>query len=217
MRFGRSSAEQEKEKRFMRFGRAHGKIDESGVEDDDQSHGSEPPVDALFFRFGRNFMRFGRAHANPDTDSKRQEAPVAIGARQQKRFMRFGRAPAQKRFMRFGKSMPNAVAVNLAADGAEYDADKQIQPEKRFMRFGKRTDDGAIGDNSLNAAHKRFMRFGKRTLVIGAGTPKRFMRFGRSTDRPAAKRLLKRTSGGKATKSGRQEVSMQPRGSVACV
>ena len=203
MRFGRRSAAQEKEKRFMRFGRAHGKIDESAVEDDGQSRGNEPPVDALFFRLGRNFMRFGRANANPDTDtgktrrfSKRQEASVANGARQQKRFMRFGRVPGQKRFMRFGKSMPNA------ADGAEYDADKQlaseIQPEKRFMRFGKRTDDGAIGDNSLKAAHKRFMRFGKRTLVVGVGTQKRFMRFGRSTDTPAAKRLWKKTSGGTA-------------------
>lgn len=207
MRFGRRPAAMEK--RFMRFGRAYGK-DDSAVEDRDQSREADLPFDMLFSRFSRNFMRFGRSRASPTTDSndvagkrymrfgKRQDPFSVHGARQQKRFMRFGRDLRKKRFMRFGKAQSDGVPkqINVISneieDAAAQKQAGQIQSEKRFMRFGKRHNEGANRENSLYAAQKRFMRFGKRTLIIDGSSPKRFMRFGKRTPTTAAKKRFLR-------------------------
>ena len=184
MRFGRIPKAAEKQKRFMRFGRAH-ENDGSAVDDADE------PSNAGFSRINRNFMRFGRSHINAATDSK---TSLSIHeARQQKRFMRFGRDLKRKRL-----SMPNpdsepkqrSIVPEDEAVGADHEhTSGQAKPAKRFMRFGKRPNDEANSDTSPIAAYKRFMRFGKRTRNIDGISPKRFMRFGK---RPYSSQVMKR-------------------------
>ncbi|KAK3600338.1 hypothetical protein CHS0354_020005 [Potamilus streckersoni] len=100
-----------------------------------------------------------------------------------KRFMRFGREPdAEKRFMRFGRGEEDMEKrfMRFGRDGEDkrfMRFGRDPDSEKRFMRFG-RGDDDEEAELKMSDAEKRFMRFGRDGIE-----DKRFMRFGRGDER----------------------------------
>ncbi|XP_064635473.1 FMRF-amide neuropeptides-like [Lineus longissimus] len=197
-----TTAEDDKAKRYMRFGRNNyirfGR--ESEEADDDEIDDAK-----RYMRFGKKddakrYMRFGKKNLGPVAEEEGEE---------QKRYMRFGKKDgsddAEKRYMRFGKRY---MRFGKREDDLEEDKrymrfgkksddekrymrfgkkDGEEQDEKRYMRFGKKSDEDekrymrfGRGDEDMDA-DKRYMRFGKRYMRFG----KRYMRFGKRDEEDA--------------------------------
>ena len=178
MRFGRSipdvepEVDADKDKRYMRFGRAN-----IAYHTDNKR----------YMRFGRGddkilgndiegfkgYMRFGK---RGDSNNEILESPA------KRQYVRFGRAGGytndiaeDKRYMRFGRTNSDAEIDVDAKELMNYDSSLEgNEANKRYMRFGKKN----IGMQE----EKRYMRFGRaenKLLGDEIGSFKGYVRFGK--------------------------------------
>uniref|UniRef100_A0A8W8NM36 Uncharacterized protein n=1 Tax=Magallana gigas TaxID=29159 RepID=A0A8W8NM36_MAGGI len=198
IRFGRNSDD----KRFLRFGK---RGEQGSVEDDLR----EALNKVIQFKQETGLPLRKRRSADPplvkdvpedkdsnstekeDSASEKHKRETDEVSEENKRFMRFGRTPAEddptymKRFMRFGRNPDlEKKFMRFGKDGNEKrfmrfgkreDNDNMVTDDKRFMRFGRDPKDDTLMErfvrNGRSGDDKRFMRFGKR-----------FMRFGKRFD-----------------------------------